>query len=136
MVNPAFGKDQERVELKAYQWQKRLLILFAPAENDLVYQSFKDQLQRQTQEILDRDLLTFHVFESGEGRLTHLPMDKEQVHFLRREFSILPGQRVLILIGKDGEVKLRRALPVDLSEIFSFIDAMPMRQREMRELAK
>jgi hypothetical protein len=33
-------------------------------------------------------------------------------------------------------VKLRKALPADLSEIFSVIDAMPMRQREIREQGK
>jgi hypothetical protein len=110
--------------------------VFSPAENDLVYQSFDEQLQRRAQEIGDRDLLIFCVFESGEGRAASLPLNKGQVLFLRREFSILAGQRAVILIGKDGEAKLRRALPVDLSEIFSVIDAMPMRQRERRERAK
>jgi len=43
---------------------------------------------------------------------------------------------MVILIGKDGELKLRKELPVELSEIFSVIDAMPMRQREMRERPK
>jgi hypothetical protein len=136
LMGSASAKEQETVDLTAYQWKNRLLIVFSPAENDLVYQSFDEQLQRRAQEIGDRDLLIFHVFESGEGRVTHLPLNKGQVLFLRREFSILSGQRVVILIGKDGEVKLRRALPVDLSEIFSVIDAMPMRQRERRERAK
>jgi hypothetical protein len=31
------------------------------------------------------------------------------------------------------KVKSRGELPADLSDIFSIIDAMPMRQREMRE---
>jgi len=35
----------------------------------------------------------------------------------------------VILIGKDGEVKFREQLPVDLSDILAVIDAMPMRQR-------
>jgi len=136
MVSSASGKEQDTVDLAAYQWKNRLLILFTPAEKDLVYQSFKEQLQRRTQEVQDRELLIFHVLETGEGWLAPVPLNKGQVLFLRKEFSILPGQRIVILIGKDGEVKLRRALPVDLSEIFSVIDAMPMRQLEMRERAK
>jgi Domain of unknown function (DUF4174) len=136
LVGSASGKEQDTVDLTAYQWKNRLLILFAPSEEDLRYQSFKEQLQRRTQEVQDRDLLAFHVFETGYGRLAQLPLNKGQVLFLRRQFSIKPGQRIAILIGKDGEVKLRRELPVDLSEIFSVIDAMPMRQREMRERAK
>jgi len=40
-----------------------------------------------------------------------------------------PGFRVL-LIGKDGGVKLDRRAPVAVDEILSLIDSMPMRRRE------
>jgi hypothetical protein len=136
MVPSASGRDQERVDLRAYQWKNRLLILFAPSEKDLIYQSFKEQLQRRAREVHDRDLLIFHVLETGENRLANLPLNKEQGISLRKTFSIMPGQHMVILIGKDGELKLRKELPVELSEIFSVIDAMPMRQREMRERPK
>lgn len=39
----------------------------------------------------------------------------------------------VLLIGKDGQVKLRRAKPVAVSELTALIDTMPMRQREMRQ---
>jgi len=39
----------------------------------------------------------------------------------------------VVLVGKDGGEKLRRGAAVDIDEIFSVIDAMPMRQREMEE---
>lgn len=38
----------------------------------------------------------------------------------------------VLLIGKDGGVKLRRTAPVAASEITTLIDSMPMRRREMR----
>ena len=38
----------------------------------------------------------------------------------------------VILVGKDGGVKLRRGQPVAASEISALIDTMPMRQEEMR----
>ncbi len=38
----------------------------------------------------------------------------------------------VLLIGKDGEVKLRRETPVAGSEIAALIDTMPMRQNEMK----
>ena len=136
MVNPALGKDLERVDLKAYQWKNRVLILFAPCEDDPVYQSFKEQLERRKQEVQERDLLIFHVPETGEGRVAHLPLNREQVLFLRKTFSIKPGQLIVILIGKDGEVKIRKEIPGELSEILLLIDAMPMRQQEMRERVK
>ena len=38
----------------------------------------------------------------------------------------------VLLVGKDGQVKLRRELPVAASEITALIDTMPMRRDEMR----
>ena len=38
----------------------------------------------------------------------------------------------VLLVGKDGEVKLRREKLVAASEITALIDTMPMRQNEMR----
>jgi|WetSurMetagenome_2_1015567.scaffolds.fasta_scaffold404826_1 hypothetical protein len=136
MVSLASGKGEDQVDLSSYQGKNRLLMLFAPSEEASMYQSFKEQLQIRTQEIRDRDLVTFHFFESGEGRLDFLPLHKEQVLSLRKLFSIRREQSALILIGKDGEVKFRAPLPVDISDILAVIDAKPIRQREMRERSK
>ena len=38
----------------------------------------------------------------------------------------------VLLVGKDGGVKLRSSKPVAVSEIITLIDTMPMRQNEMR----
>lgn len=38
----------------------------------------------------------------------------------------------VLLVGKDGGVKLRRDKPVAVSELTALIDTMPMRQNEMR----
>jgi hypothetical protein len=133
MVGPASGKGEHQVDLSSYQGKNRLLMLFALSEDAPMYQSFREQLQRRAQEIRDRDLVTFHAFESGEGRMDDRPLHKEQVLSLRKRFSINRGQCTVILIGKDGDVKFREQLPVDLSDIFAVIDAMPMRHREIRE---
>ena len=38
----------------------------------------------------------------------------------------------VLLVGKDGGVKLRRGRPVAVSELTALIDTMPMRRDEMR----
>ena len=38
-----------------------------------------------------------------------------------------------ILVGKDGGVKFRQDRIVELKEIFRVIDAIPMRQQEMKK---
>ena len=51
-----------------------------------------------------------------------------------REALSIRGFEIL-LVGKDGGVKLRSPAPVSTRDLFALIDAMPMRQREMRENA-
>lgn len=90
-------------------------------------------MQDQEREIVDRDLLVFHILERGESRLGDISIDRQSAALLRDRFSAKPGEFTIVLIGKDGGEKLRRGTDVDIAEIFSLIDSMPMRQREMRE---
>lgn len=39
----------------------------------------------------------------------------------------------VVLIGKDGGEKLRQTSPLAPADLFALVDAMPMRQAEMRE---
>ena len=53
---------------------------------------------------------------------------------LRPELGV--GARVMfeiLLVGKDGSVKLRRDEPVAAADITALIDTMPMRRQEMRQ---
>ncbi len=50
----------------------------------------------------------------------------------RARFGVPSGQFRVILVGKDGGVKLSSARPVSAADIFALIDAMPMRRNEMR----
>ncbi len=51
---------------------------------------------------------------------------------LRSRFGVSPRQFRVILVGKDGGMKLSSASPVSAAELFRVIDAMPMRRLEMR----
>ncbi len=51
----------------------------------------------------------------------------------RPELGVRPGVGFeVLLVGKDGGVKLRRDTPVAASEITALIDTMPMRQEEIK----
>ena len=43
------------------------------------------------------------------------------------------GAFSVVLIGKDGKKKLRRATALPLKELFAVVDAMPIRAAEMRK---
>lgn len=50
---------------------------------------------------------------------------------LRAGFRVRAEEFCVVLVGKDGGVKLREAAPVEADRVFALVDSMPMRQREM-----
>jgi hypothetical protein len=82
--------------------------------------------------ILDRDLIILELFENGESRFGDTSLSQRVAPRMRRQFDVGADEFSILLIGKDSTVKLRSPSPVSVSEIFSLIDAMPMRQEEMR----
>ena len=127
------ARDPVSIDLNSFKWKNRLLFLFASSEEDRFYLALKEEIARQGMEIRDRDLLVFEVFEKGESRLGKERLSSGQVLALRKHLSVPSGQFMIILIGKDGGEKLRQDRLVELKEIFGIIDAMPMRQQEMRK---
>ena len=130
-MSPA--KTESKIDLDAYKWKNRLLFLFAPSNNHPGYQTKKREMEEEISEILDRELVIFEIFEDGESTVGDSVLGAEATTFLREKFTVEPGKFTAILAGKDGGEKLRGDENVPLSAIFSLVDSMPMRQREMRE---
>jgi len=131
MANNVKGKNS--INLSEYHWKNRLLLLFTPSLDGPEYIKLKEDISNQEEEVKDRDLLVFHILENGETKLENSPLPESSGDYLREKFSTTPGAFTVLLIGKDGGVKLRREGGVELADIFALIDTMPMRQREMRE---
>lgn len=126
-------KAQSPLDLSQYQWKNRLLLIFAPSEQDPAYLDLRDRLQASEAELVDRDLIVFRLFAEGQGSLAEAPIGNDSVSFLYDRFDVQQGASTVVLIGKDGGEKLRQVDGFDLQAIFDRIDAMPMRQREMRQ---
>jgi hypothetical protein len=59
-------------------------------------------------------------------------LGQERAKKIRSRFQISREGFEILLIGKDGTVKLRSDKPVSSEDLFALIDSMPMRKREMR----
>lgn len=119
-------------DLGQYQWKNRLLIIFSPSPEVPAYQALSQELDGDSSGVQERDLLVFHVLEEGPSLLGTQSIDMAAAQDLRQRFGIARGDFVVVLIGKDGTVKLKREGLMALTDIFALIDSMPMRQREMR----
>jgi len=127
------GKPLDVVDLGQYRWKNRLLFLFSPSSEVPAYQSLSQELNRNSNGVSDRDLLIFRVFKQGPSVMGSQKISPQGGVNLRRRFGVNQGTFIVVLVGKDGGVKLQRPGPVSLSDIFGLIDSMPTRQREMQE---
>jgi hypothetical protein len=136
MIPEAFSQGASFMDLNVYRWKNRLLIIFSPYQGDPDYQSFMKEVQDEKNGVRDRDILVIEILEAGQSRSGSFPLKNDSADFLREYFGIHPGQFCILLIGKDGEEKRRWETMVGLEVIFSVVDAMPMRQKEMKEKSK
>jgi hypothetical protein len=120
------------LNLADFRWKNRIVLLFAPTPDDDVCASFRRAWEGLRTEVNARDLLLVEAYESGESRIGTTPLAGASVAQLRDRFKVASGAVVFVLIGKDGMEKLRKTT-ISMDELFGTIDAMPMRQREMRE---
>jgi len=131
----AGGSQNERettVDLNQYRWKNRLLLLFTPTRDHPWFDSLHGSLMTRKVDVADRDLVVFEVLESGLSTVDTEPLDPGTAEMLREKFGVAEGSFSVILVGKDGGVKLDHQDHISLEEIFALIDAMPMRQEEMR----
>jgi hypothetical protein len=126
-------KDAMPMDLSKFQWKNRLLLIFAPDENDSLFKKLQSEIITQEAEVEDRDLIIFELFGLGSSRMNRALLDQSKVDSIRRHFSVPQRSFRVILIGKDGGIKLKRNGQIDLETIFELIDSMPMRKDEIRQ---
>jgi len=136
-ASPASGKggDMDKADLSRYRWRHRLLLIFSPSAQTPAFEQMANQLKQQREGVTDRDLIVFSIMSHGQSRVGEDVLSRQAAENLRRRFQVTDEEFRVVLIGKDGTVKLSEPA-VKLSDIFALIDSMPMRQREMREKAQ
>ena len=121
------------MDLTQFQWKNRLLFIFAEDDSHPLYKDLQSQIVAQKAEVNDRDLIVFEVLAQGPARTNTRSLSQKEADSIRDHFAVPSNAFSLILVGKDGGIKLKRSDQVDLREVFGLIDSMPMRQREMRQ---
>jgi hypothetical protein len=121
------------MNLAQFQWKNRLLFLFSPDKNHPLFKKFKNEILNHQAEVKDRDLVVFEMCERDSAKMNGSDIDRQTADAIRDHFSVPSNKFSLILVGKDGGIKLKRHDHVSLEEVFELIDSMPMRQSEMRQ---
>lgn len=124
----------QRIEFKLsdYQWQNRILLVFAPSTDSFQYRQQMQAWQADAAGTNNRHLKLVQILETGESQVDGRSLSSASAERLRQQFGIPPEEFAVILVGKDGTEKQRSQTPIDSAMLFGTIDAMPMRQQEMR----
>lgn len=107
------------VTLEQFQWVKRLVVVFADTPADPRFAEQMRLLLARPGDLVERDVVVI------------TDTDPSAATGIRK--ALRPRGFALVLVGKDGGVKLRKPAPWDTRELSRSIDKMPLRQEELRE---
>jgi hypothetical protein len=124
------------LDLDSLRWKNRVLVILSPTESDLSFQLQKQELASSSEGVLERDLMILEILEHGESRVGNQILSGKSVQDIRKRLGVHTGPFQVLLIGKDGGVKLRSSEPVSMKDLFGLIDSMPMRRQEMESKKK
>ncbi len=112
-----FIKVDKDTNLKIFEWTHRPIVIFANSDRDPNFISQMEFLSEDIRALQERDIIVL------------IDTDPNFSSSLRKKLR--PHGFAFILIGKDGQVKLRKPSPWNIREIARVIDKMPIRQQEI-----
>jgi len=107
-------------KLDEWKWKSRVLVVVGPADDSAVRQQ-RQIYQSAADGMSERQIV-----------LTEALDDTERSREIRSRVSTDGKRFHAFLIGKDGHVAFSSDKPLSADYLFQRIDAMPMRQDEMR----
>ncbi|MFN3936937.1 MAG: DUF4174 domain-containing protein [Gemmobacter sp.] len=111
--------DAAEVALEDFLWQRRPIVVFADSAADPQFERQMRLFEANTAALVERDVIV--VVDTDPAA-----RNPARTRLRPRGFS-------LVLMEKDGEVKLRKPSPWDVREIANTIDKWPLRRQEMLE---
>ncbi len=115
--------------LDAYRGAARLLVISAPASDDRRLAEQAALLAAGAPGLRERDLVIIRVIGDQAQATDGRPLRAAAV---RAATGLAANRFGVALVGKDGGEKFKRTEPVSTDALFKTIDAMPMRQDEMK----
>jgi hypothetical protein len=117
--DPTVAFEATDIDLEDLVWIARPIVVFADSPVDPAFQRQVDLLLARAGDLVRRDVVVI------------TDTDPAGMSEIRRKLR--PRGFMLVLIGKDGEIKLQKPLPWDVREIGRVIDKMPLRLQELRD---
>ena len=115
--------------LAGFEWRYRVIVIFTD-ETRVKSERQAGMLMEDIEALHRRDIVVLEVLHD-EVEVLFGPDDHLNPHAIRSDLDVPEGQFSLLLVGKDGTVKLRTEQLVPADQIFSWIDQIPMQETDM-----
>lgn len=107
------------------QWKHRVILVYAPSASSPDLQKQRALLATDAAGLTERDLIVRELIADQ--------LSTGDRAFLEEELNTTGSTFRVLLIGKDGGVKIRQTNPITPKQLFGTIDGMYMRQQEMKK---
>ena len=110
--------------LEKYLWKNRIIVTFSPSKINFERNKFLNSINKNLCDFNARNIIHIDLIFNT---------NKQEIKIFERSFgnlSLSPIEFRLILIGKDGGIKLN-SKKTSIKDIFNLIDTMPMRKEEI-----
>lgn len=112
-------RDAQTVTLDEFLWKNRLVVVFANSRLDPSFQKQMQLLADRPADLIARDVVVITDTDPSAASLVRT--------------RLRPRGFGLVLVDKDGIIKLRKPSPWDVREISRSIDKTDLRQQELRD---
>lgn len=112
---PVYGAGD--VGIGDFLWTSRPVIVFADTPSDPAFREQLRALEARPEMLIERDVVVITDADPAAGSDW-----RDQFH---------PSGFSLVILDKDGQVKLRKPFPWDVREISRAIDKFPLRRQEI-----
>jgi hypothetical protein len=132
MLSAGLGGAKSSDPLEPFAWKNRIVLVFHSESNAGSGVEQAALFKKQQKEFDDRDLVLGVIDNGRKGVIDGASIGAKDAATLQQTFNPTNSELLIVLIGKDGGVKLKEQTVVPAKRIFDLVDSMPMRQAEMR----
>ena len=126
------SNEVSAIDLSKYRWKNRVIISFISESG---YSEAHQQSKNRDLALNgwnDRELVLIELGPNNIIKINGISNNNMNSKNLQNYFSVENYSYLSILLGKDGNEKLRSQKAINNETIFKLIDSMPMRKQEIK----
>ena len=128
----AYAETEELFTLSRFRWDKRVLLVNAQDADDSHFKRLANEIDQTIDDFEGRDMVLVTLLDAGRASAGERELGRAEVDTIRKAVGFADESFSVVLLGKDGGIKLKSDTPTALHDIYALIDEMPMRRQEVR----